>query len=82
MRHKHGSCNYAHLALFHLPLGNRKGSHAKVCLLLALLGLSQIRGGDKLLMKEQNHLFFVVVCVLTRMLALLMMTTVLFLRLI
>lgn len=59
MRQKHGSCNYAHLALFRLPLGDGKGSHAKVYLLLALLGLFQIREGDKVTdERTESPLFF------------------------
>lgn len=66
---KRGSCNYAHLALFHLPLGDGKGSHVKVYLLLALFGLSQIREGGKVTDDRTESLFFFFL--LTWMLALL-----------
>lgn len=48
---KHASCNYAHLA----P-GTGKGSHVKVYLELALLGLSQIREKDKVMDEREEFL--------------------------
>lgn len=58
MSQKHASCNYAHLALFHLALGGGKGSHVKLYLELALLGSSQIREGDKVLDEREESPFF------------------------
>lgn len=52
--------NYAHLALFCLTMAGRKGSNVKVYLELALLGLSQIREGDKAMdEREQSPVFYV-----------------------
>jgi len=58
MSQKHVSCNYAHLALFHLILGGGKGSHVKVYLQLAVLVLSQIKEGDKIMDEREESSFF------------------------
>lgn len=55
---KHASCNYAHLAPFYLTSGSGKGSHFKVYLELALLGLSQIKEEDKVTDEREESFFF------------------------